>query len=429
MNTPINILKNLLRKQRIFFESLFWGTLAGIFSQGLNFIANILIARLLGEQQLGEYTLFVSANAGLHTFGVIGLNIISTVLIAKYIHDKQKVGKIIPSIYIIVCSASIFISIIGITLHYLPIPFKIWETSSTIVTLLAAIWFLTSAVDLVQIAILIGFRAFKDVAKVSLLKGIIAIAVIYVLIKKFGVSGGILGNAISFLLSLGCNYYFIRKNCIQQNIVLSWKHLKDCFPEIFRLSIPIFGAALFVAPAQWFVNYFIYNNNGNIALSIFSIAYQWLVLIQFFPLQISKVVLPILTSQQGSIDYKKTEKIGLLFSLGIALVIVAFSYIFIQFIIQDLYHFNFALAKRTFEIILLTGLFSTANLYLGQTIIASGHIWGRTLADAVIAITLIISVLLTYQHNIILSLPISYLISFTLGTCVLYLYKRRYAKN
>lgn len=430
MNALIHPLKRTFYKQRFFLESLFWGTLAGVFSQGLNFIANILIARLLGEQLLGEYTLFVSANAGLHTFGVIGLNVISTVLVAKYIHDKQKIGKIIPAIYIIVCSASILISFIGLILHYLPIHFKIWETSSIIITLLAATWFLTSAIDLVQIAILLGFKAFKDVAKVSLLKGIIAIAVIYILIEKFGVYGGILGNAISFLLSLACNYYYIKKNCRLQGITFNWKGIKDCFPEIFKLSMPIFGAAIFVAPAQWFVNYIIYNSNsGDIALSIFSIAYQWLVLIQFFPLQISKVALPILTSQLGSQDYKKTERIGLLFSISISIIIVILSYIFTRFIIQDLYHFDYSSAKNVFEIILLTGLFSTTNLYLGQTIIASGHIWGRTLADAIIAITLIISTLLIYKHDIILALPISYLISFTLGTFVLYLFKRRYAKN
>lgn len=100
-----------------------------------------------------------------------------------------------------------------------------------------------------------------------------------------------------------------------------------------------------------------------------------------------------------------------------------------RFIIQDLYHFDYSLAKNVFGIILLTGLFSTINLYLGQTIIASGYTWGRTLADAVIATTLIISVLLIYKYDIILALPISYLISFTLGTCVLYLFKRRHAKN
>ena len=66
-----NSIKEQFKKRKYFFESLFWGTLAGILSQGLNFIANILIARILGKQLLGEYTLFISANAGLHTFGVI----------------------------------------------------------------------------------------------------------------------------------------------------------------------------------------------------------------------------------------------------------------------------------------------------------------------------------------------------------------------
>ena len=108
-----------------------------------------------------------------------------------------------------------------------------------------------------------------------------------------------MGNSISFILSLICNYYFIRKNCQKYTITLTWKLSNSVYSEIFKLSIPIFSAAIFVAPAQWYANYIIYNTQGGEnALSIFAIAYQWLVLIQFFPTQISRVALPWLTSMQ-----------------------------------------------------------------------------------------------------------------------------------
>ena len=419
-----NSIKEQFKKRKYFFESLFWGTLAGILSQGLNFIANILIARILGKQLLGEYTLFISANAGLHTFGVIGLNVIATVLVAKYLHDKGKIGRLIPAIYIIVCSASLIVSFVGIILQYLPVEFKIWETSSILTLIAAIIWFLTSALDLVQVAILLGFKAFKDVAKVSLLKGIISIAITYTLVAKYGVQGGVLGNSISFILSLICNYYFIRKNCQKYTITLTWKLSNSVYSEIFKLSIPIFSAAIFVAPAQWYANYIIYNTQGGEnALSIFAIAYQWLVLIQFFPTQISRVALPWLTSMQETRDYKNTEKLGLYFSLGIATVIVILSLIFSHFIIEDLYHFEYITSHVVFKIILFTGLLSTINLYLGQTIIAHGETWIRTIADAAIAITLIITIHIINQHEVIYALPISYFSSFLMGTIVLCIFK------
>ena len=127
------------------------------------------------------------------------------------------------------------------------VEFKIWETSSILTLIAAIIWFLTSALDLVQVAILLGFKAFKDVAKVSLLKGIISIAITYTLVAKYGVQGGVLGNSISFILSLICNYYFIRKNCQKYTITLTWKLSNSVYSEIFKLSIPIFSAAIFVS--------------------------------------------------------------------------------------------------------------------------------------------------------------------------------------
>ena len=76
-----------------------------------------------------------------------------------------------------------------------------------------------------------------------------------------------------------------------------------------------------------------------------------------------------------------------------------------------------------FKIILFTGLLSTINLYLGQTIIAHGETWIRTIADVAIAITLIITVHIINQHEVIYALPISYFSSFLMGTIVLCIFK------
>lgn len=140
-----------------------------------------------------------------------------------------------------------------------------------------------------------------------------------------------------------------------------------------------------------------------------------MVLIQFFPLQISKVVLPYLTMQKENIkDYKSIERSGLIISILIRLFLVIISLIFDSNIIK-MYKIDYPISKYAFRIMMLAALFSIVNLYLGQSIIASGKAWRRTLVDIIISISMLITFLLVYTHSTVLSLPITYCFSFLLA--------------
>lgn len=406
--------------------SLFWGTFAGIASQGLNFVTNILLARYLAVDY-GELVLYVTTNSMLQTFGLFGLNILATVFVAKYINsDEVELSKLIPHMYYIVVSLSLIVGLISVLINVLKVnSFQFWRFESYYTLIPTLIWYVTSTIDTLQISILSGFGAFKDLAKASIVKGIISIVIISTFMYFWNVEGVIFGYAISFSISLIFNYLFIRKNSeclkIKYTILFDFNLIK----KIVVKSFPVFLAALVIAPAQWGVNYIIYSKpEGGLALAIFGVVNQWMILIQFFPLQVSKVVLPFLTNQKGKF-YLRTEKIGLYLSLFIAFVLISCSLLFEKQILA-LYDFSFSYSSIPFKIMLIASFFSILNMFYGQTIIANEKAWGRLIADLFISISLVLSFMMLVKYSIILSLPLSYCLSYIIGFVVVVIYKKKY---
>lgn len=423
----IDYLTKIFNNQKLLYVSIFWGSLAGVFSQGLNFITNIFLARFLGIEY-GELVLYTSTNGMLQTFSIVGLNVLATVFVAKNLKDNKAVlSKIIPNMYLFVGGMTLIVGLIALYINEVGLfSIHFWNIKSWVVITAIVIWFVFSTIDLLQVSILLGFSAFKDVAKVSLIKGIISIILTLVFIKFYGLSGAIFAYAISFIISSGFNLIFIRKNCELNKLKLIYKLDFKLVLDLLKVSAPIFIASFVLLPSQWGINYIIFNrDNGSLALTIFGIANQWMVLVQFFPLQISKVVLPFLTHHdKTSADYRKAEKTGLLISILVGLSLILLILLFEKNIIS-VYRIGFEVTKYPFRILMLASLFSIINLFLGQTLIAAGRTWLKAFLDIVMSISLFGAFLLSSGFSAPVSLSIAYCASFVIASLLTLFFKQK----
>ncbi len=420
-------IKKKFNSQKMLFVSIFWGSMAGVLSQGLNFITNIFLARFLGIEY-GTLILYSSTNSMLQGFSQVGLNIFATIIVSKNLHNnKDRLGKIIPNLYYIVITLAIIISSIFLLINFFQLGrLKLWETNSPTFLFFIILWFITSTLDILQVSILLGIGAFKDIAKVSLIKGLFTIINVLFFAKLYGIQGVLIAYAFSFSISLFFNFIFLRKNCKNHQLIIINKVNYSLIKYILKSSFPIFLATLVLIPSQWAINYIIYNKeNGKLALTIFGIANQWMILIQFFPLQISKVILPLLSKQkQNRIEFRSTEKIGLIISILISLFLISVS-VFFEANVIKMYHLNFSTAKWPYRIMLLAALFSSVNLFLGQSILANGQVWLRTLVDVFISLSLFITFIIILNNSIMLATPIAYCVSFIIGSCLIVFLRKK----
>lgn len=423
----VHYLKNIFEKQKLLFISIFWGSLAGVFSQGLNFITNIFLVRFLGIDY-GELVLYTSTNAMLQTFSIIGLNVLATVFVAKYLKENKLIlSKIIPNMYFFVTGMTIIVALIAFFINEINFySINLWFIKSTLIKLVIIIWFIFSTLDLLQISILLGFSAFKDVAKVSLIKGCLSILLVLVFTKFYGLNGVIFAYAISFITSFGFNLIFIKKNCINNKLKLNYKIDLKLISKLLKMSIPIFIASFVLIPAQWGINYIIFKReSGALALTIFGVANQWMVLVQFFPLQISKVILPFLTNNdKNAREYRNTEKTGLLISIIIGIALIIAILLFEKTIIS-IYKIDYDIVKIPFRILMIAALFSITNLFLGQTLIAAGKTWLKAFIDFMMAMSLFGAFIASSSLSSPISLAFAYCVSFIVATFITIMIKRK----
>ena len=217
----------------------------------------------------------------------------------------------------------------------------------------------------------------------------------------------------------------MKKNFKLRAISFGGKYDFKVIRQIVISSQPIFYAALLVVPAQWWVKYVIFTKeNGSLALSVFGIANQWVVLIQFFPLQIAKVILPFLTKQNGS-TYRETEKTGLAICTFIGILLIVLCLLFDRYIIR-MYGFDYDVSIYPFRIMIVFSFFSIMNIYYGQTVIAGRQAWIRTIVDGIISVSLILSFVVCVNQSIMLALPVAYSVAICIGCCCLIVLKKRF---
>lgn len=422
-NEILNIFafKKHYKENNSFFRALFMGTMSSFIYQGLNFVTIIFITRHLGEDRMGQFALIQSAVIMLLTFGILGMNVSATALSAKFKRRyPNQIGLLVGNAYMINIAMTTFVVLASIVLSDKIFGNAILSSQNPgLLKLVILIWFVGMTFDMVQVSTLLGLEAFKDLIKTDIVKGSFSIMVILPLSVKYGLTGVVAGYAISSFIGIGINQWFIRKNLkkINSRIVLSIRPL--LIRRLLKIGLPVFIAALFISPAIWFTNKLVFNEEGGAyILGIVFVCRQLLVLLQFLPTQISKVTLPLISNRAGTPDERKFKGLSLILSLLVSVILVLTGLLFERAIL-NIYSLDPEVASLPYRIILLTLVFSTINIMIGQFAIVGKNPWIRAYSDIIIAVVLIIASIIMIRVNLLLALPVSMLSSFVISNIFL----------
>lgn len=414
INNIIAALSSKGVKNKKFFNALILGTISSITNQGLNFITIILITRQLGNINMGHFSLVQSMVTMFVTFGILGQNISATALTSRFKNrDPDHLGLVIGNAIILSAFMAIIVGFfILLTSKYFFSDINIDSPSSFLTSILIVLWLVGMTFDMLQTSTLIGLEAYGDLLKTDILKGLFSISVILPLAMRFGLFGAITGYVASSFIGILLNQWFIRKNLKRINCKIDYSLKISILKEILGIGLPIFLAALFISFSTWFTNWLVFNAlNGPAALGIVFICRQILILLQFIPSQISRVLLPLIAENKNTKEEIDVKKISLLLSIVICILLAAGGLVFEKFVLK-IYNLDPATSILPYRIILLTVLFSTTNMILGQFVIAGRDPWFRTYADVFFSLVLIIITFFLIPLNVYITLPVAILSSF-----------------
>lgn len=357
----------------------FWSLLGTIVSRALGLGAAIFTARILGKAVYGELGIIQSTVGMLGTFAGFGMGTTATKYVAELrTRNPAKAGGIIAISSLVSWSVS---AVLFVGLYFV----APWLCSHTLAapqlteTLrLSGLLLVVSGINGAQLGVLSGFEAFKSVARVSAITGLINFPMIVGGAFLFHLRGVILGmvvaQAIGCLLNLRAVRVEMKKYSVPISLTPRWAEFK----VLWQFSIPaVLGSAL-ISVVNWAAATMLVNQRSGYAeMGMFSAANQWFSALMWLPYVVSGVTLPVLAERLGSGDKAngvKALNMTLMINAGTVLPVMLIGCLSSRYIMMS-YGRDFASGWLTLDAVLVTAGILSVVVIVGELMAACGDMW------------------------------------------------------
>lgn len=236
-------------------HGVFWSFLGTVVFRALIFLSSIVIARMLKKEGFGELGMIRSTIDMFIVFSIFGLGITTTKFVAEYRDtDKQKAGRVAK---MALHMAFIMGFVISVSLFFLsnPLASNSLENAKLGSGLRYGSWaILFYAINGVQTGILAGLEAFKKIAKVNLIAGVINLPISIALTWFLGVNGAILSLTINAVLIAVLSWIEIRSETKKFGINVNEKDYLKEYKVLYTFSLPAVLSGILVLPVNWYCN-------------------------------------------------------------------------------------------------------------------------------------------------------------------------------
>ncbi len=360
-------------------QGFIWSAAGTVFSRGITLLALIAVSRLLGRELYGELGIIQSTVETLGVLAGFGVGLTATKHVAEFrSEDPARAGGIIATLLVfsaafgLVAAAALYLLADWLAISMLQAPHL-----AGLLQVGAASVFFSTLVG-AQGGILSGFEAFRLIARVNLVAGLVSLPLILVGTYTLGLRGTVWALAGSACVHCLLNYYAISRETRKFGMPLRLRGAAGSIGILWRFSLPAALAAALVAPVNWLCNLkLVEQADGFGQLGLFTAANQWFLLLLFLPKVLGRVVLPVLSEQLGSksnAGAADTLKFAILANLVVMLPLIGIISAASPFI-MGLYGETFQVGWPTLIIAALTAGLLAVQMPVGDLIAASGRMW------------------------------------------------------
>ena len=382
-----------------------WSILGSLFSRIIMLCSNIVIAKLLGKDIYGEYSIINSTTIMFSTLASFGLGQTATKVVAEsWKSNPLFSGRVIAMSSVVAFITGSFVCLILIIFaDYISMNILQAPHIAPLIRI-SSLTLIFGAINSSQVGVLSGFEAFKEIAKYNLYAGIAAFPLISVSVWLGGLSGAII--ALTLFQALICilfRYALIRK-AKSLNITIKLSTWFSIPHLLWSHALPIALSGLMVTPVFWIANAIIVNQpNGYGELALLNAANQFALVLQFFGTLIAKPYLPILSSiklstEAGKRTFIKTLLLFILFtsipSILIGLIIYSFSDLF-----MSIYGAEFVIGASVLRILIISSINILIANVLGYALTSLGKNWISFLLNVLWAIIFILIFQLYFESD------------------------------
>ena len=356
-----------------------WSVAGAIVLRGLSLLAGIIVARLLGKHVYGQWGVILGIASVFGSLGGLGM----ATAAAKYVaelkkNDVARAGRILSLILLVGLVGLSVTSIACLGLAKL-MAYRLYNAPELSVPLMVASLMLFCIMGtLILQGVMAGFEDFREIARVSMIQGVVLFATLVLLTYWLGLVGAVMGMAISQGAAMCLYLVAIFKQCREYGIRISRIGMCKELRIIWHYAAPGFLTSSVLHPANMLSQAMVANTQGGFGgLGGYNAAAYWRELVLFIPRAAKRITLPMLSKLQGDNDYKRFRKAlwaNIAVNGGIALAVALPLMILSPWILR-LYGPDFAQDWDIFVVVVAIGVFQSIREVFSQLLACLERMW------------------------------------------------------
>jgi O-antigen/teichoic acid export membrane protein len=352
--------------------------LAAVFGQGSTLLVGVIVARTLGREQYGRFSLVQSTLLTLALLAQVGTGYTATRYLAELrTRDSARAGRVLRLCGLVAAATAV---IAGLALVLV----SPWLASSYFDSPELAQAFRVAAITVIALVVasfatgaLSGLEEYRWIAGASVFGAIVYTAGCAVGAKLGGVVGAIAGTALAWTIQMVVLLIAVRYAARAHGLTAAgdpWseKHV------LHRFAIPGALSGLTALPALWLANAALARSpNGYTELALYSAAFTFRSAVIFIPSVMNGVVMSVLNHERGRGDAVSSRALFRLNLIGTSLtaLFVAGSIALFAPWILAMFGSAFAGARAVLWILMGAAVFEALVIAMNQLVQAHERMW------------------------------------------------------
>jgi O-antigen/teichoic acid export membrane protein len=409
-------------------KGAFWSLAGSLIARGLGLLSAVLVGRMLGKHEYGELGIIQITIGMFGTLAGFGMGLTGN----KYVAEFKRTNPIRAGRIISLASATAWISS-GIMALVL-VTSAPWLAAKTLAApqlsgllQIGGLLLLLSGVNGAQMGALSGFEAFKRIAHINLISGLLTFPLMVLGTWKWGLTGAVWGLIGSQFANCVMSFFAIRFEAAKYRICLRYAGCLSELSLFWSFSLPSVLVGVLNSVVSWGASALVVNQLGGYGdMGIYNAATRIKQIPEAVLFMLVAPIIPILSEAFGKGDqgsYQKTLRTFLLMS---ALVIVPVSLVQAAAPQLTLLPFGGEYQGRPLIVswLMLHSVLTSLGTCSGYVLVTAGRVWLLWLLSMTFAFSYaLFALLLVPRYGVVgysASMPLAYAVEITINVVVLY---------
>jgi O-antigen/teichoic acid export membrane protein len=413
--------------RRRFASAVLWNIVASVVSRSMVLLAAIGCARFLGKSGFGQLGIVQTTANMVSALAALGLGVTATRYVADLRErDPERAGRIIGLSWTITAVSGATLAVLSIFTAR-PIAVLMMHAPELAVPIrIASVIVFLNAMLAYQNGALSGFEAFRPLASINLISGILSLPIVLAGVWRWGLNGAVAGIAVSLVINWWLNERLLRKECKLANIPI---RIREGFQEatvFWTFSLPALVGSLSIAPVLWFCSTLIVRSpRGFEQMALYAGADRWRLAILFIPTALFRTALPMLSNlhEQDPAAYRRVHRAHLLLNLMVVVAPVLLVACF-SVPIMNSYGSGFRAGWPVLVVLCAATIPEALNTVFSYPLMARGKMWFRCAFDLALSLILLLLGMWLIPVYGALGFAVAYMTTFFIIALGLYLVTR-----